>query len=96
MEKGTFWIESEPNGDITIGIEDYDVEFFDGGDYEMMWTLDPESIRKLTDILARTQTGTLEDMMKKEFGIHLEKKSLSKWLDENDIEYKYSCWTSYD
>lgn len=52
MVKGTFWLEPKPNGDITIGIEDYDVEFFDGGDHEMMWTLGPENTTKLTDILS--------------------------------------------
>lgn len=96
MEKGTFWLESKPNGDITIGIEDYDAEFFDGGDHEMMWTLDPENTKKLTDILSRTHKGSLVQMIEKEFGIHLDQKSLSKWLDENDIEYKYFFWTSYD
>ena len=96
MEKGTFWLEPEPNGDITIGIEDYDVEFFDGGDHEMMWTMDHENIRKLTDVLSRTHTGSLEHMIEKEFGIHLDKRSFGKWLDENEIEYKYFFWTSYD
>lgn len=96
MEKGTFWLDPNPNGDLTIGIEDYDVEFFDGGDHEMMWTLDPENIKKLTDILSRTHNGSLEQMIEMEFGIHLDKKSLCEWLDENCIKYKYFFWTSYD
>ena len=96
MVKGTFWLEPRPNGDITIGIEDYDVEFFGGGDHEMTWTLDPENKKKLTDILSRTHNGSLEHMIEEEFGIHLDKKSLREWLDENNIEYNYFSWTSYD
>lgn len=28
MVKGTFWIEEKKDGRVSIGIEDYDVEFF--------------------------------------------------------------------
>ena len=94
MDKGTFWLESKANGEITIGIEDYGVGVFGGGDHEMMWTLDPENTKKLADILSRTNNGSLENMIEKEFGIHLDKKSLSRWLDENGIHCKFFTWTS--
>ncbi len=96
MEKGTFWLDWRKGGKVTLGKEDYDVEFFGGGDHEMLYTMDAENREKLTAVLSRTHKGSLEQMIEMEFGIHLDKKNLRKWLDENRIEYKFFSWTSYD
>ena len=91
---GTFWIETQEDGNISIGVEDYDVEFFGGGDHEMIYTLDPENISKMESLLSKTWKTNLEEMITEEFGIHL--AGFGKWLDENDIKYKYFTWTTYD
>ncbi len=94
MTKGTFWIEEKPGRKTSIGITDYDVEFMDGADYEWIYTLDAENLKLLAAKLEQTHSGTLRDMIEAEFGIHLDKKSLRLWLDENGIEYEFFSWVS--
>lgn len=94
MTKGTFWLEEKPNGGVSIGIEDYDVEAFGGADYEWIYTLDSGNIVRLTAVLAKTHTGSLEQMIAAEFGIHLDKKSMKQWFDDNGIEYEFFSWIS--
>ena len=45
MEKGSFWIERKQDGRTSIGIEDYDVEYFGRMDHEMIYTLDAENLK---------------------------------------------------
>ena len=52
MIKGTFWLEEKSDGGVTIWIEDYEVEAFDGADYEWCYSLDKANTDKLTDILS--------------------------------------------
>ena len=93
MIKGTFWLEKKPEGGVTIWIEDYEVEYFGGGDYEWCYSFDQDNTNKLTDILSQSNSGTLEQMIESEFGIHLdEKRSMKVWLDENGIEYEFFSW----
>lgn len=96
MALGTFWVEARQDGKISIGIEDYDVDFFDGGDHEMIYTLDSANLQKLEDALSQVQSGTLEEMIEKEFGVHLTKKNFKEWLQDRQIDYEYFFWTSYD
>ena len=104
MTKGTFWLENKPDGGISIGIEDYDVEAFNGCDYEWIYTLDRVNKEKFIAILLKTlcedrtnatekpYTASLEAMIEAEFGIHLDKKSIMLWFEENDIQYDFCSW----
>lgn len=94
MTKGTFWIEEKPDGGVSIGVEDYDVEMFCGGDYEWIYTLDRENRKKMEDILSQLYSGTFEEMIEEEFGIHLDKKIMRLWLNENGIEFDFYSWLS--
>ena len=96
MIKGTFWLEEKPEGGVTIWIEDYEVESFEGADYEWCYSLDAANTMKLTNILSRSNSGSLEQMIEAEFGIHLDKKSAKQWLDENGVEYEFFSWVHYD
>ena len=96
MIKGTFWLEEKSDGGVTIRIEDYEVEAFDGADYEWCYSLDAANTMKLTNILSRSNSGSLEQMIEAEFGIHLDKKSAKQWLDENGVEYEFFSWVHYD
>ena len=89
MTKGTFWLEEKEDGSVSIGIEDYDVEAFGGRDYEWIYTLDRKNRKKMTGILSQTQEGTLREMIAEEFGIHLDKKSMTQWFEENKIKYEF-------
>lgn len=109
MVKGTFWIEERADGRVSIGIEDYDVEFFGGMDHEMIYTLDTENLRLFIEKLSETsgkQPGrvrpvfrkknisSLKQLIEDEFGPHLDKKSISLWMDMKGIEYEFFSWTS--
>ena len=94
MIKGTFWINNAQDGRTSIGIEDYDVEMFDGMDYEMIYTLDVENLRKFAGKLAETHQGPLEQMIREEFGSHLDRQSISLWMEERGIRYEFFSWLS--
>ena len=96
MIKGTFWLEEKSDGGVTIWIEDYEVEAFDGADYEWWYSLDKPNTDKFTDILSRSNSGSLEHMIEAEFGIHLDKKSAKQWLDDNGVEYEFFSWVHRD
>ena len=96
MIKGTFWLEEKSDGGVTIWIEDYEVEAFDGADYEWCYSLNKANTEKLTDILSQSNSGSLEQMIEAEFGIHLDKKSAKQWLDDNGVEYEFFSWVHRD
>ncbi|MBQ3369780.1 MAG: hypothetical protein IJG48_02040 [Mogibacterium sp.] len=92
MKKGTFWLNENKNGGVSIGIEDYEVEAFGGCDYEWIYTFDTANTLKLIATLSANNSGSLEQMITEEFGIHLDKKSMKMWLDQNDIKYEFNSW----
>ena len=93
MEKGIFWLYWGEDGNVTLNIENYN---FGEGVYQMLYTMNAENAEKMAAILSRTNKGTLEQMIEMEFGIHLDKKNLRKWLDENSIEYKFCSWIPFE
>ena len=92
MSLGKFIYTEMPQGGIQVSYEDYNVEFYDGMDYEAIYTFDAANMEKLRSILAKDHKGPLESMIREEFGDCLEKKSFAMWLDENDIKYKFFNW----
>ena len=94
MTKGTFWLSEKPDGGISIHIEDYGVECFGGMDCEMIYTLDPENLTLFTEKLSESHTGTFAQMLEEEFGISLDRQSISKWMDSRGIRYGSFFWTS--
>lgn len=92
MIKGIFWLEEKPDGGASIGIEDYEVEMFCGGSYEWIYTLDRENRKKMEDVLSQTCSGTFKEMIEEEFGIHLDKKIMRLWLQQNGIEFEFNSW----
>lgn len=96
MTKGTFWLEGREDGSIVLGCEDYDVEFYDGADYEWIYSMDRSNAEKMAAILSGTHEGSLAQMIAEEFGVHLDKKSAMQWLRDNGIEYEFFSWVHYD
>ena len=95
MTLGTFSLSWEKDGSLQIIIEDYDIEAFGGADYETTYALDRANITKFRNILERTHSGTLKEMITEEFGPHLNKHPMSLWFDQNGIKYKLFTWVSY-
>lgn len=85
------------DGDLGLSIEyeDYDVEYFDGADYEVHYSLNAESRKKLIGALqAEGRTGTLKEMILSHFGTCLEKDSFCCYCDERGIQYGLFTWNS--
>lgn len=96
MIKGTFWLEEKEDGSIMLGCEDYDTGFYDGGDYEWIYSIDQANAEKMATILSKTHNGSLKEMVAEEFGIHLDKKSEMEWFQLNGIEYEFFSWVHFD
>lgn len=96
MKVGRFNLYEEKNGGITVSYIDTGVEMFEGGSYEAQYGIDKENREKLEAILRRTNSGTLIEMMKSEFGDCLQKKSFAAWCDEQGIKYDLFTWIDDD
>ena len=94
MTKGYAIIGETATG-LTVSYEDFDVEAFDGADYEATYTLDGENREKLRQILqTEGLRGTLEEMILEHFGRCLDKDSFSNYCDRNRIDYDLFTWNS--
>ena len=52
----------------------------------------PEATANAPDPASKSASRTLEDLIEAEFGIHLDKKSMQMWFDENGITYDFCSW----
>ena len=94
MEKGTMRYTEAEDGTVWFGYEDYDVECFGGGDYEVTYTLDKENAEKMTRILSEHYTGTLKEMILQHFGIHMDQDSAYSWMEQHGIVFDLYTWSS--
>ena len=94
MTMGLAIIHDGPDG-LSVNCEDYDVEFFGGGDYKYTYTLDKPNRDKLWKILRAENTkGSMEDMIKEFFGASLEKTPFGSFCEEHGIRYELNTWLS--
>jgi len=89
---GAFNLEFHDDGSVDITQADYDVDFYGGMDVEATYTLDKENVSKLVDYLKKNHSGSLYDMMAKEFGKCFEIKSFLKACQDNGIKYTQFVW----
>lgn len=89
---GSIYLEEQEDGSLKITQADYNVSFYGGMDVEAIYTLDKENVQKLKERLRRNHKGNLENMMVEEFGRCFEKKSFSKFCEENGIENEPFVW----
>ena len=80
------------NGNIEISYEDYNVEAFGGGDYEVIYTLTKENGEKLRNILVQenkesNENLTLKELILKRFDTNLENESFAEYCDNSNIKY---------
>lgn len=94
MTKGTMLLKEHDDGSLEISYEDYDVEIFGGGDYEAIYNIDTENAEKLRRYLMKSHSGSMEEMLVDEFGIHMDKRSFASTCDENGIQYELFTWIS--
>ena len=80
---------------LKISCEDYGVESFGGGDYEVIYTLNKENRLKLYDELSGAgYFGSLSDMIKEHFGLSFEKEVFSDYCSRHSIEFDRHIWIS--
>lgn len=84
----------QPDGSLVISYEDYGVESFGGMDYEVIYKLEPDAVKKLRAYLSAGHTGSIEYMIREECGPGYRKKALTELFEEAGVEYKYSTWIS--
>jgi thiamine monophosphate kinase len=74
---------------LVVNYEDFDVECFGGGDYEVTYTLDKDNRQKLYDALKdEGLQGCLEEMILSHFGEYLDKGSFCFYCDKRNIKYE--------
>ena len=78
---------------LIVGYEDYDVEVFGGGDYEVTYLLDKENRIKLFQVLtSEGHSGNLSNMVLNHFGLSLEKESFSDYCSRHGIVFQQHVW----
>lgn len=93
MTKGKISIEFLSDNSLSISIEDYGVELFDGMDYEFTYIIKEENIDNFCNKLGCTKENVKEKIIEV-FGESLEKQSINNWLKANNIKYDLHSWIS--
>ena len=70
MTDSAFLFTLNPDGSAIIGYEDYDVDIFDGDDYEATYLLDAENFNNLLHHLNIPLNRNTKKQLKKEFEQH--------------------------
>ena len=76
------------DGSAEIGYEDYDVEFFDGDDYELMYYLDENNFGLLLDSLGISKKDKVKDYLIDEFGENFNSSKFEDFCNGKNIEFK--------
>lgn len=92
MKKGKFHFKEHDDKSIRISYQDLDVDYLGGSDYEALYDINAENRAKLQEVLEKTNTGELEDMIRNEFGEYLDKKSFAQYCESNGIKYELFTW----
>lgn len=94
MEKGKVNI-ADCGTALQVSYEDLDVEFFGGGDYEVIYTFSGEERYKLIKALnSEGYSGNIEEIIVAYFGEYLDKVCFSEYCNERGIKYDLFTWLS--
>lgn len=70
------------DGSAEIGYEDYDVEFFDGADYEVMYYLDKNNFKLLLDALGISRKDKIKKYLIDEFNENFDSNKFEDFCNE--------------
>lgn len=76
-----------PEGSAKIGDEDYDVEFFDGADYEVMYYLDENNFKLLLDSLGISKKDKIKNHLIKESDKNFDSNKFEDFCNEKNIKF---------
>lgn len=82
------------DGSIRVEVVDYDVEWFDGSDWESWYDLDKENADKLYNELKKIHSGTFNEVLIKEFTETFDTRHFEKFCKDCGIQYNHMTWTS--
>ena len=88
MTDSAFLFTLNPDGSAIIGYEDYDVDIFDGDDYEVTYLLDETNFTNLLHHLNTPLNCDTKKLLKKEFGKHFDSTKFEEFCKEHNINYK--------
>ena len=88
MTDSAFLYTLNPDGSAMIGYEDYDVDIFDGDDYEVTYLLDAENFTNLLHHLNIRLNRDIKTLLKKEFGNHFDSTKFEEFCKEYNISYE--------
>lgn len=88
MTDSPFLYTLNPDGSAMIGYEDYDVDIFDGDDYEVTYLLDAENFTNLLHHLNIPLNRGTKILLKKEFGQHFDSRKFEEFCKEHGITYE--------
>lgn len=92
MTDSAFLYTLNPDGSAIIGYEDYDVDIFDGDDYEVTYLLNAENFTSLLHNLNIPLNHNTKKQLKKEFGKHFDSKKFEEFCKKRDITYEHNVW----
>ena len=88
MTDSAFLFTLNPDGSAVIGYEDYDVDIFDGDDYEVTYLLDAENFNNLLHHLNIPLNRDTKKQLKKEFGQYFDSRKFEEFCEEHNINYE--------
>ena len=83
-----FLFTLNPDGSAIIGYEDYDVDIFDGDDYEVTYLLDSANFTNLLHHLNIPLNHDTKKQLKKEFGQHFDSRKFEDFCKEHGVTYE--------
>ena len=88
MTDSAFLFTLNPDGAAVIGYEDYDVDIFDGDDYEVTYLLDPTNFTNLLHHLNISLNHDTKKQLKKKFGKHFDSRKFEEFCKEHGVTYE--------
>ena len=88
MTNSAFLYTLNPDGSASIGYEDYDVDIFDGADYEVTYLLDDTNFTNLLHHLNIPLNHDTKKQLKKEFGKPFDSRKFEDFCKKNNIIYE--------
>lgn len=88
MTDSAFLYTLNLDGSALIGYEDYDVDIFDGDDYEVTYLLDAENFTNLLYHLNISLNHDTKKTIKKEFGKYFDSRKFEEFCKEHGVTYE--------
>lgn len=88
MTESAFLFTLNPDDSAILGYEDYDVDIFDGDDYEVTYLLDATNFTNLLHHLNIPLNRDTKKLLKKEFGQHFDSRRFEEFCKEHGITYE--------